>query len=529
MKRFIVTGQSDFKKLREADGVYVDKTKQIYDCLSNDVYYFLARPRRFGKSILCTTLRELFLGNRALFKGLWIDGSDWKWEAHPVVHLSMAKLAMTATSTTNFEANLREHLADLASQHKIAINTVVGTGLMFGMLLERLHAKYGKTVVVIIDEYDKPILDLIGKQQDYTEVHWLLKSFYGQLKHQEEHLRFVFITGIYKFTKTSIFSDLNNLRDLTLLMRTYDLIGYTQDELEANFSPEIDLLARESNNTRAALLEKLRISHNGYIFGINQNDSSISPSVYNSYVVNMLFAEGELKSDIWFSSGTPTMLIKQLESKNFAPLSVEHLEILVSNLINSCEPGQLTVETLLYFAGYLTIKSYSVDRKIVQLRPPNLEVAQAMAQEILPRMSSFSKIQWQKIALEVRDALLAVDFERFQREMTIAFACIHHKLFTKDESFYQTVMAFTFQQAGLEVDVEPPTNIGYIDLVVYGPQAIFILELKLDRTAQQAINQIKEKKYFQGLLAKKKPIYLVGINCTSEVRNVTQIIGEKLV
>ncbi len=534
VKRKISNDKSDFKTLREAGAVYVDKTKQLYDCLGHDTYYFLARPRRFGKSMLCSTLRELFLANRTLFKGLWIDSSssDWQWEAHPVIHIGMASISGTSSDETHsgarFETDLRLYLMDLGKKYAVDIETSASTATMFGRLIASIHKKYDKAVVVIIDEYDKPILDLIGSRQDHSATHSLLKSFYGQLKHQEEHLRFVFITGIYKFTKTSIFSDLNNLCDLTLDPVAYDIIGYTQTELEANFSAEIDTLATRAKLSRTELLQTLKERHNGYAFGIDQLTGDVSPSVYNSYVANTLFAKNALNENIWFATGTPSFLMNQLEIRNFIPLNVDNMEILLSNLIDSCDPSKLTIETLLYFAGYVTIRSYDATRKIMQFRYPNLDVAAAMAREILPRMSNLSNLQWQKTALELREELLAANFEHVKEVINIALGGLHNKLFTEDESFYQTVLLFVLQQGGFLVDVELPTNRGYIDLVVHGPQVIFIIELKLNRTAGQGLAQIKAKKYFMGLLAAKLPIYLVGINCSSTTRSVTGIIGEKL-
>ena len=243
----------------------------------------------------------------------------------------------------------------------------------------------------------------------------------------------------------------------------------------------------------------------------------------------MIFATNELKKTIWFSSGTPTFLLTQLEQRSFIPLNVDQMETMANTLTDSCSPEKLTIETLLYFAGYVTIKNYDPAREIIQLKYPNQEIASAMAREILPRMSQFSELQWQKTAFDLRDAFLAADFQLVKEIINIALGGLHHKLFTEKESFYQTVLLFMLQQGGFPVDVELPTNRGYIDLVVHGPQTIFIIELKLNRSAGQGLAQIKEKKYFQGLLAAKLPIYLVGINCDSDTRSVTGIVSEKLV
>lgn len=523
MKRLIFTTQSNFSEIRKADALYVDKTKQIYDCLGKEKYFFLSRPRRFGKSMLCSTLQALFAGQRELFKDLWIEKSDWRWQQHPVIFLNMGVVAGREATAETLQKGLKSELAKLFFEHEISFDPQDEVSLLFRQLIEGLHKKSNLPAVVIIDEYDKPLLDLVFSGQKFNDVHDLLKSFYGQLKHAETSLRLAFITGVYKFTQTSIFSDLNNLRDLTLDLKAGDLVGYTQEEVETNFAPEIETLALKENLTQQDFLQKLREQCNGYVFCIDMTTTQLSPSVYNSFAINTIFAANEFKIDIWFGTGTPTFLIKQLEQRNFEPLRIDNLEAQSSTLINSCEPEKISIETLLYFAGYVTIKSYDKIDKIFALRYPNSEIARAMAEEILPRMTEQRSILSKRASQIMRNAWLSGEYEQARQHLNTCLGLLHNKLYTSSESYFQTVIMFFFQMADMRIEVELGTNLGYADLVLWTKQGIFIIEIKMDRSASIAIEQIKARRYYQGLLAEQKPIFLVGMSCSSKERAIAQL------
>lgn len=242
-KKLFLTSMAVFKNIREQGGVYVDKTKQMYDCITEDRFYFFARPRRFGKSLLCRTMEELFKGNRKLFKGLWIDKSDWKWEQHPVIYLDMTLAAGRNRAVEGFWDAIHGMLQDIAHDYGIKVTRSKVPADHFKALIRALNIKFSKGVVVIIDEYDKPILDHISAGHPYQEMHRDISDLYAVLKSSEKYLRLAFLTGVFKFTQTSIFSNLNNLNDLTFAPRASELVGYTQEELESNFGEEIDLLA----------------------------------------------------------------------------------------------------------------------------------------------------------------------------------------------------------------------------------------------------------------------------------------------
>lgn len=526
MKRLIVTTQSTLHDIRVKNAVYIDKTKQIYHCIggsNGDKYFFLSRPRRFGKSLLCSTLEELFLGNRKLFKDLWIDKSDWDWKKHPVIHFTMGMIAGKSATKASLANKLILTIKRFAKEHNVTLDTELDPASMFNSLIHTLQKKYRTQVVVIIDEYDKPILDLIDAQEDYKGVHNLLSDFYGQLKYCDPHLRFVFITGVYKFAQTSIFSNFNNLRDISMSLDAYDLVGYTQKELENNFVEESSALAQKLKLSKKSFLQLLKEQHNGYSFGLDEDLAGTSASVYNSHAINTTFAAGSFKKNIWFSTGTPTFLIKQLQKNNFDAINVNQLKIQINTLINSYEPSKITVESLFYYAGYQTIRDYDPITRTVFLHFPNLDVASAMADMILPLISDKAQQDWKEVALMAKDALLMQNMVAFKKYMNICLACIHHKLFTESENYYQTLIMLILQCSNLIVEAEVPTNQGLTDLVVSTRAANYVIELKLNKTAKTALKQIKEKKYFQRLQTKKLPIYLIGINCSSKTRGIAGI------
>ncbi len=386
MPRLIISDRSDFKYIRQSNAVYVDKTKQIYDCMVHKTYSFLSRPRRFGKSLLCSTLKELFLANRELFKGLWIDNSDWEWKKHPVIHLDMTSASGKGKEIKDIERALFLQLEDVAEEFGIHIKEEDRVETCFSEILKALCAKTGVGVVVIIDEYDKPMLDALGYPEHMKDNQALLQRFYAQLKNSSEYLRFVFLTGVYKFAQTSVFSGLNNIQDLTFDIKAGDLCGYTQEEMETNFGPEIDALMTKASWSRAELLIQLKENYNGYIFGYDAITGELSKSVYNSFAINTVFSSNEIVQNGWFRTGSPSFLIKQLELREFEPIQTEKLTIDPSILINSCRPESLTIETLLYFAGYVTIKEYVKEDRNLVLHLPNQEVSSALAKEIMPRM-----------------------------------------------------------------------------------------------------------------------------------------------
>ena len=510
--RDIPTTRADFAEVITSNSLYVDKTKQIYDCfLGKEKYFFLARPRRFGKSLLCSTLRELFLGNKELFKGLWIEKSDWAWDKHPIIHLDMTLAAGTNNSLENMHEALRNQLKDVAVAYKIKIDATQTVNNIFGRTIHALHTKTKKPVVVIIDEYDKPILDLVDNPEERNRIHKELRDFYAPLKPLEKHLRFVFFTGVYKFTQTSIFSNLNNLQDLTFDRQAGTLIGYTEKELREFFAPEVSLLADKLKITVPQIVSQLREKYNGYSFGVDVDTGQLSERVYNSFAMNNVFAKLELVKK-WFASGSPRFLIKKIEEGNFEPISAEGFEVPFDTLQTSCSPDDIDATSLMYYAGYATMQSFDAERERVRLGYPNLEVAQATASELMKLFKKGSPTVLYDLALDITQALQGHDFDALKELFNQALAQLTYQIIIPQERYFQTVILLIIQMGRLRAEADIPTNDGRMDIVIQLKNEIIIVELKFNLPAALGLQQIKDKDYAKKFRAEKKKLTAVGLS-----------------
>ncbi|MBM3886813.1 hypothetical protein FJ364_02680, partial [Candidatus Dependentiae bacterium] len=403
----ISRSEGSFVKLRENGGLYVDKTKQIYDCLRRPGYYFLARPRRFGKSILCSTLEELFLANREYFKGLWIDKSDWDWEPLPTMRFDMSMMIGDTTTSAIVQENLLYSLREYASHYKVSVQASQDAASMLGWLIDALRKKYNKKVVVIIDEYDKPLLDVIHKPEEYDRMLEMLKAFYTKLKGQSANLHLVFATGVFKFSKVGMFSGANNFTDLTFNLEASTLVGYTQEELEKYFDEGINNLVLELNKNRAEMLKILQEKYNGYCFGYKLGTSLISEGVYNSFGINNVFADNDL-TEKWFESGSPAILLKKLHKQNCKALLSQELSVNPSKLSSPRAKEEIQPLPLLYFAGYLTIEKY--ERRKLTFKFPNGEVGTAFFEQLIDELDPEHSGAILDLAIDV---VLALEDQKF--------------------------------------------------------------------------------------------------------------------
>lgn len=310
----ISCSESSFREMIQKGGFYVDKTTQIYDCLGLGKYFFIARPRRFGKSLLCSTLQELFSGDREIFKGLWIDQSNWKWEQYPVIKIDMTVFAAKGSTGTMVEQKLMLTLEEIAHPYGISLPKNFGVGTMLRYLITGLRKKFDKNVAIIIDEYDKPLLDVINDSVAFEDILGVLKSFYETLKSLSGDLCFVFVTGVFKFSKAGMFSGANNFTDLTFSPSSGALLGYTQEELEANFGDGIEALGCKLGCKRNETLTMLREKYNGYRFGYSPGFTDLAVGVYNPFGINHIFTENLLLEQ-WFASGSPAVLMKNYMPK----------------------------------------------------------------------------------------------------------------------------------------------------------------------------------------------------------------------
>ncbi|WP_250632684.1 ATP-binding protein [Rhodoflexus caldus] len=500
-------GIQDFGELRRGGYVYIDKTAHIFRLIDQGKYYFLSRPRRFGKSLLLSTMKEIFLGNQALFKGLWIeDKIDWQRKS-PVIHLSFAQLTY---QTDDLKLRLRQELQRLADAFQITVTGDQPGEWMRSFILQ-LYEQQGQ-VVILIDEYDKPIIDFLEQPEKAAVNRDMLKNFYSVIKDLDPYIRFFFLTGVSRFSKVSIFSDLNNLHDITIHPQYAALLGYTQAELEQYFDREIDLLAQNEGVSRHEMLEKIRTWYNGYLWGGKE-------TVYNPFSVLNLMSQQQF-GNFWFATGTPTFLVKKLREKFTYNLEeVQLSEIQLGNF----QVENVDEMALLFQTGYLTIQNKIED--IYTLSYPNREVRHALLQFMLSDFSG--KKQISPLIFNMLQYLQRRNYEQFQDALNTLLANIPYEQFMERyEAFYHAIffMAFSLMQTYTQTEVQ--TAKGRIDVVVYTPDAFFVIEFKVNGSAAEALAQIKAKGYHQKYLHQNREVVLIGLGCAE--KEVRELIVEVL-
>jgi Holliday junction resolvase-like predicted endonuclease len=499
-------GIQTFEKLIQEGFAYVDKTRFVEDLSkAGGGYYFLSRPRRFGKSLFLSTLKAAFEGKRDLFRGLYLE-DNWDWEqANPVVHISFGAGVMR--SLEELQTTFEEILYDHAIVHGIeyAKKSLKGR---FAELIATLHAVTGQKVVVLIDEYDKPILDNIDKTDLAVEIREELKNYYSVLKDSDPYLRMVFITGVSKFSKVSLFSGLNNLKDITLDKRYSTLCGYTQQELEKVFAAYL-----EDVN-----LDTVKTWYNGYNW--------LGEKVYNPFDV-LLYLDSKQFSNYWFESATPTFLLKLLLAGKYLVPELNNLQV-GENLLGSFDVEHIEVETLLFQTGYLTIKNLEIlgGMRRYTLGYPNQEVRQSLADYIL-RYFTRAAVAQQRNAFSLYEILQANDLKGLGRLFHAFFASIPSEWYKKNqtagyEAYYASIVYCYFAATGVDVRPEVHANKGRMDLVVRFEDRIYLIEFKVIEQAGEgkALEQIKTKGYAEQFAGQE--VYLIGVEFSSEERNIVR-------
>ena len=535
----ICVDRKEFKVIREMGGVYVDKTKHIYDIFGRGLYYFLARPRRFGKSLLCTTLRALFRGERELFKDLWIDSSDWNWQKYPVLYFDMSFASSKTGTAETVRKGIINMLKDNAEKLGITDLELKTPALMFEQLINKTKDITGQNVVVIIDEYDKPLLDVIDEGQRYKEIHQEISDFYSQLKPAEERLRFVFITGVFKFTQTSIFSGLNNLKDITLSAKAGELLGYTEQEIRHFFAEHLSVLASECELPVEEMIIRLRNQYNGYRFGVHTGSKKLSSGVYNPYALNYVFNDFEL-IDKWFASGSPTAMIKKLTKDGFSGFVAEHLKVAFNTLNTSCSPDGMTSLSTLYYAGYITMHECYEDKTgdepvtMLKLDFPSTEVRNAYAKNLLPELLQKNFEEVNQFASCIKDIFREQKLADLHELFNDLLSTTTYEIFTRShdklpkENFYQVAFHCLFIVANFRTVMEDSTNRGRIDISVELPDVVYLFELKMNESAATAIQQIKDTDYPRKFKLTNRTVYGIGVSIDKETRTVTELLWEIL-
>ena len=498
-------GQQDFRKLRSSGALYVDKTALIYQLVTEGDYYFLSRPRRFGKSLTLSVVKELFLGNKDLFEGLWI-ADHWDWDHwHPVIHLSFSSMGY---KEVGLEKAIERTLDMKAAEMGIELS---GEGISFRFQDFIKKAARERPVVLLIDEYDKPLIDYLDKENLPTALahQKILKSFYSIVKDNDAHIRFLLITGVSKFSKVGVFSDLNNLRDISLAPAYSTLAGITQQELETYFGEEMDIIAKEKGLPPAKLRADIQRWYNGYSFDTKD-------LLYNPFSLLNFFSDRQFKN-YWFATGTPTFLVKLLRERNVVKLDSIQVD---AAAFNSYDLERLETYALLFQTGYLTIKSRD-EFRIYTLGYPNLEVEESMMRRLYGEFRHEQIGDSGPTVINLRQALFANDLPTAMHVLNSVFQSIPHQLFIKErEVYFHSLLYLTFRLLGLYTQAEVNTARSRIDCVVHTPTHIYIFEFKLDRSAEEALEQINTQGYAAPYQQGGKEVVAIGVNFNSERKAV---------
>jgi len=502
MKRLPI-GKQEIRSLIEGNYVYVDKTQYIYQMIDNPTSYFLSRPRRFGKSLLVSTLREIFSGNKELFRGLWIyDKIEWK--TYPVIHLDFSKSGHRAIGTIN---SLNIMLDECAKSYGVTLEHTAHP-LRFKELIEKVSVN-GK-VVILIDEYDKSIIDYIDQIDKAIANREILKDFLSILKGSEKYIHFLFITGVSKFSQVSIFSDLNHLNDITVNPKYAQIVGYTEAELLHYFKDYIELLHKNTKDTFPDILQTIKEWYDGYSW-------DGATFVYNPFSVLNLF-ENMVFSDYWFATGTPTFLVKMLHEKKYSVFDLEK-KIVNQNLFDKYELTDIDINALLFQTGYLTIKEKNLLRNTFTLDFPNKEVENSFTQHLLATFTEKTINTNTNLLFDLEQALVENDIAEFIENMKILFANITYPNIDNKEKYYHSIFYMALKLIGYNIESEIHTNRGKIDALLQTKDYLYVIEFKVGK-AQEAMQQIKKKQYYQKYLNCGKTIVLLGIGFDTAVKNI---------
>lgn len=502
----INTSTFSFEKIIKGNFLYVDKTDFVWNLVRPDAgEYFLSRPRRFGKSLLVSTLKAIFQGRRELFKGLAIDKVDYDWKPYPVIHLDFgACMAVTEDELATF---LELRLEECASDHKLVLKAPTPQE-RFIELVKKLAN--GGQVVILVDEYDKPILGNISNSH-VPEILRLLKGFYSVIKTYEAFIRFAFITGVSKFSHVSLFSDLNNLTDITLDSDYAGMLGFTEMEIRKYFADRIPLAAKANGVSKEELMQKLLKWYDGYRF------SDAETHVCNPVSLSSFFLKKYKFSNYWDSTGMPSFLLQLAKEKEYdyeAALTRFYGE----SIFSAYELDKLDVTGLLWQTGYLTIKEVSKGLKGLQYRLgfPDYEVAETFNMRLLEDYGKVGKGVGDSLIDSFVEAIVADDLAEFMKLFQSFLANITYDMHLPYEKYYQTIFFVVFKLIGASIEAESRTNEGRIDAYIRTQKNLYLFEFKLDKTAEIAIEQITDHHYYEKFLTSNLPVVMVGVNFNSK-------------
>ncbi|MES2200246.1 MAG: AAA family ATPase [Chlamydiota bacterium] len=505
-----------FANIREFNCLYIDKTKYAYDLITQRQSFFLSRPRRFGKSVFISTLKEVLLGKKELFEGLWIASSDYGWPIYGVIHLDFS--SVKSTDATSAETSICQNLANIAMEHGLSIQLSSSSANdALTTLVRALFVKF-KKVAILIDEYDHAILSTLHKPQ-LNEVLQVIQSFFTTVKSLGEYIHFLFIAGVSTFAKAGLFSGMSHPKDISQLSEYSCICGYTEKEIDRYFVPYLENMAKKRNMDLLDLREELKKLYNGYRFVEN------APAVYNPFSFIKALDTGK-SGNFWFDSGTPSFLIEILK-REYAKnnLSIFRME---EFRMSEMEPkyfdvNAIPIPALMLQTGYLTIKSY--EDGSYKLGFPNVEVQSALQRHMMGILLNLGLNEVSNFANDLAVALTREDVEKITDLLKTLCSHVPSKLHISKEKFYHALLITTFQSCGIRTLAEHATADGFIDLVLELPKLLYIIEIKFNNSAKNALKQIEEKVYYQPFLNTGKPVRLLGINFTRKTQKQTGKTG----
>ncbi len=498
-------GISGFPELRKRNCVYVDKTRHIHSLLATNTRTFLSRPRRFGKSLLVTTLEAALQGKKELFEGLWIANSDYSFEPKGVIRLDFSDLSLE--SLAEFKESLLDSLTDIGETQELALKVSSNVNVVFKSLIRELYKKYG-FVAILIDEYDYPILHTLHKPAFAIKIRDLMKSFSCVVKAQETRVQFVFVTGVSAFSKSGLSSGLNNLKNLTMDEHFFDICGYTDKEVDLYFKKHIENWSDRRQISYEEIRQQLKIWYNGYCFKEN------TLSIYSPFSLTCSLNRAELQN-FWFESATPQVLLDELRKEERADecklLEIDQLRG-TGDLLQTFEIESLPLPALLFQMGYLTIQSYDSLSKNYHLKYPNSEVKASFQRHLLALVTHKTTARINPLIGDIYRILVQEKMEELVSVLTTILSEIPYSLHIEKEGFYHSLLQTIFSAAGIDTQSERLTNAGRMGMTLELPTIIYIIELKLNNPPEEGFAQIETQKYYEPYLHKGKPIRALAIS-----------------
>ena len=511
--RKLPIGIQTFEDIRKGNYIYVDKTKEINEMAKSGKFYFLSRPRRFGKSLLISVIKDLFKGKKELFEELYIyDKWDWS-KKYPVIHLDFAEIDYG--NVRELKNSLLDFVNSTAFSYGVALSDSTLSS-RFAELIEKLNEKAGERVVILVDEYDKPLIDNLSDKEVYGQVKRALHDFYQAIKAKDAHEKFVILTGVSQFSGLSVFSALNNLNNITMNSKYVSICGYTQEELEANFKEHIEATATEMGKTKEETLSRIRHWYNGYSW-------DAKTFVYNPFST-LVFFDNKRFGNYWVETGTPTFLIEQIKKRNDLETFIKSREVRSRSLKGDVSDN-IETTALLFQTGYLTIKKEEeIDEKLeYTVDFPNMEVRETFLESLMETYTNRQPEEIEDINKRVKKALKEKDGEGLKEVLTELFANIPYDLTTEKESYYHSLFLLAARMSGYEVEGEVHTDKGRIDAVLKKDTRVIVVEIKYgqdepaSKLVEEAMEQIKEKKYYEKYAGNEVSLLGIGFGKNKEI------------